>query len=62
MQLKIYPTNKQTLQQGSILIYTIVIIFIFSLLMLGLLSYASSQLKVIRGSVNREVAFQIADA
>lgn len=48
--------------QGSILIYTVVIIFIFSLVMLGVLSYATIQLKTLRGTVNREVAFQVAEA
>ena len=46
------------LNNGSILIYNVVIIFIFSLVMLGLLSYATIQLKVLRGSVTNEVAFQ----
>lgn len=56
-------TNKQFKdKKGSILIYNVVIIFIFSLVMLGLLSYATIQLKVIRGSVTNEVAFQIAEA
>lgn len=49
-------------QQGSLLIYNIVIIFIFSLVMLGILSYATIQLRVARSSVNREIAFQIAEA
>jgi Tfp pilus assembly protein PilX len=47
---------------GSILIYTVVIIFIFSLVMLGLLSYANIQLRTTRSSVTREQAFQIAEA
>ncbi|MBI5530948.1 MAG: pilus assembly PilX N-terminal domain-containing protein [Candidatus Doudnabacteria bacterium] len=49
-------------ERGSILIYDIVMIFIFSLVMLGLLSYATIQLRVIRSSVNREIAFQVAEA
>lgn len=49
-------------QKGSILIYNIIIIFIFSMVMLGVLTYASSQLRVLRGSTNRELAFQIAEA
>lgn len=49
-------------QSGGILVYNLVIIFIFSLVMLGVLSYAVIQLRVIRSSVNREMAFQIAEA
>ena len=49
-------------QPGSILIYCVVIIFIFSLVMLGVLSYATIQLRVTRSAINREVAFQIAEA
>ena len=52
-------TNKDS---GTILIYTVVIIFIFSLVMLGVLTYANFTLKTLRGTVNREVAFQIAEA
>ncbi len=44
------------------LVYSLLVIFIFSLVMLGVLSYATMQLRVIRGSVNREMAFQIAEA
>lgn len=51
-----------TRQEGSILVYSIVIIFIFSLVMLSALSYAQVQLKTIRGSVNKELAFAIAEA
>jgi Tfp pilus assembly protein PilX len=47
---------------GSILIYNVVIIFIFSLVMLGLLAYATIQLRVVRSTVSREQAFQIAEA
>ncbi len=49
-------------QAGSVLIFNVVLIFIFSAVMLGVLSYAVVQLRVIRSSVNREVAFQIAEA
>lgn len=49
-------------QSGSILIYTVVIIFIFSLVMVGLLGYASTQLKLVRGTTAREQAFDIAEA
>ena len=47
---------------GSILIYTIVIIFIFSLVMLGVLAYATIQLRVTRSAVYDQQAFQIAEA
>ncbi len=49
-------------QKGSVLIFNVVLIFIFSTVMLGVLSYAVVQLRVIRSSVNRELAFQIAEA
>ena len=50
------------LYSGSILIYAVVIIFIFSIVMVSLLGYAASELRVIRASVNKEQAFQIAEA
>lgn len=49
-------------QKGTILVYNVVVIFIFSMVMLSVLSYATSQLRVIRATVNREQAFQIAEA
>ncbi len=49
-------------ESGSILVFTIVIIFIFSLVMLGLLSYATMQIKVTRSAVYDQQAFQIAEA
>ena len=49
-------------QDGSILVFTVVIIFIFSLVMLGLLSYATTELRLDRSTVTREQAFQIAEA
>ncbi len=55
-------TKKTQLQVGSLLIYNLVIIFILSLVLLSVLAYAAIQLRVIRGSVNREMAFQIAEA
>ncbi len=48
--------------EGSVLIFNVLLIFIFSLVMLGVLSYATVQLRLIRGSVNKEMAFQIAEA
>jgi hypothetical protein len=62
MGIKNAEYRRQNIEGGSILIYTVVIIFIFSLVMLGILSYATIQLKTLRGTVNREVAFQIAEA
>lgn len=47
---------------GSVLVYNLIVIFIFSLVMVAVLGYAVIQLRVIRGSVNREMAFQIAEA
>ncbi len=55
-------TNTLTKQKGSIFIFLVVIIFIFSLVMLGLMSYATMELRVTRSSINREQAFQIAEA
>lgn len=54
--------NQIFLQDGSILVFTIVIIFIFSLVMLGLLSYATMQIKVTRSAVYKQQAFQLAEA
>jgi hypothetical protein len=48
--------------KGTILVYNVVVIFIFSMVMLAVLGYAASQLKVVRSTVNREMAFQIAEA
>ncbi len=49
-------------ETGSILIFTVIVIFIFSLVMIGLLGFANMELRTTRGSVNREQAFQIAEA
>ena len=56
------PASSHKRQRGSLLIFIVVLIFIFSVVMLGLLSYATTQLRVINGSVDKEVAFQIAEA
>ncbi|HVY67514.1 MAG TPA: hypothetical protein VHA30_01290 [Patescibacteria group bacterium] len=56
-----WPTGSKG-ELGSILIYTIVIIFIFSLVMLGLLAYATITLKTTRSTVYREQSFQLAEA
>jgi Tfp pilus assembly protein PilX len=49
-------------QQGSILVFEVVAIFIVSLVLLALLGYASQQLRVIKSTTDRELAFQIAEA
>jgi len=48
--------------RGSILIYTAIIMFIFTLVLLGLLSYAALELRVTRSAVVDQQAFQIAEA
>ena len=60
--MKNFDKNHEYQQDGSILIYTIVMIFIFSAVMLGVLGYAAAELRVVRSTVNREQAFQIAEA
>lgn len=54
--------KKNKLESGTVLVYSVLIIFIFSTVMLAVLSYATMQLRVVRGTVNREKAFQIAEA
>ncbi len=54
--------NKQNLEGGSILIFEIVIIFIFSLVVVSVLGNAVIQHRVIRSTVAREQAFHIAEA
>ena len=56
--------NKQKAMRcgGVIIIYEIVIIFIFSLVMTGMISYSIYQLKLISSISRREQAFQIAEA
>lgn len=49
-------------QNGVIIIYEVIIIFILSVVLLAVLSNAAFQLKAIRSTVNREQAFQIAEA
>lgn len=50
------------MERGVVLIYLIIIIALFSILMLPLLSIASSKIQTLRASENREEALQIADA
>jgi hypothetical protein len=49
-------------QKGVVLIYEIVIIFVFSLVMLAVTSYAVYQLKLVNSITKSEQAFQIAEA
>ncbi|MEK7618401.1 MAG: hypothetical protein AAB410_04625 [Patescibacteria group bacterium] len=49
-------------QSGTIIVYNLVVIFIFAMVMVGVLAYAAAQLRVIRSTVNREQAFDIAEA
>lgn len=54
--------KKLNRQRGSILVFEVVAIFIFSLVLLALLGYASSQLRLVRSTANRDLAFHIAEA
>lgn len=49
-------------QNGFSLVYSVLAIFILSMVLLAVLSFAAMQLRVVRSSVNRELAFQIAEA
>ncbi len=49
-------------QKGSILVFEVVVIFVFSLALLGLLSVSVYQLRVLRSTVQKEQAFHIAEA
>lgn len=59
---KIMKAEKKTKQTGNILIFEIVVLFIFSLVMLTVLQNAAQQLRVVRTTINREQALQIAEA
>lgn len=54
--------DKFTDQSGSILIFEIIVIFIFSLVILGILGGVTYQFRVIRVASYREQAFQVAEA
>lgn len=58
------PSKKRIVgnQCGSIMIFNILIIFIFSTVLIGILSVATSQLRLLRSSIYRESAFDIAEA
>jgi hypothetical protein len=53
---------KNQKQAGILIIYEVLLIFIFSTVMVGVMGYAVFQLKVIRATSAREQAFQIAEA
>lgn len=54
--------NRPIRQQGSIIIFELVGIFVFSLVILSVMSYAVIQARVIRVASNREEALHIAEA
>ncbi len=62
MKIKNLKFKIENFEHGSVLIYAVVVIFIFSLVLLGVLQFATSELRVVRGTANREQAFQIAEA
>lgn len=49
-------------QKGSILVFEVVLIFVFTVALISLLSVSVYQLRVVRSSVYKEQAFQIAEA
>jgi hypothetical protein len=49
-------------QKGFAIIYEVLIIFIFSMVMLAIVSYALYQLKLVKSITSKEQAFQIAEA
>jgi hypothetical protein len=59
---KLFKLHKHQNEDGMIIIYEVVIIFIFSVVMLAIIGNAASQLRVLRSAVNREQALQIAEA
>jgi len=62
LEQDIKKPNFSGCSQGTLLIYNVVIIFIFSMVMVAALSYASTQLKLTASTVARQQAFQIAEA
>ncbi len=54
--------NPKINQKGSLLIYLIIIIFVFAMVMFPVVAVFSGKLELLRLSVNREEAIQIADA
>jgi type II secretory pathway pseudopilin PulG len=61
MKMILIKNNKLN-QSGISIVYTVIVIFIFSLVMLSALQYATNELRVLRATANREEAFQIAEA
>jgi Tfp pilus assembly protein PilX len=49
-------------QEGFMIIYEVLVIFIFSLVMLSTISYAALQMRSLRGTLAKEQAFHIAEA
>lgn len=60
--MAVNKNKKRMLQKGTILIYEVVVMFIFSLVMVAVIGTAAQQLRAIRASINREQALQIAEA
>ncbi len=54
-----FPIHRQ---QGSVLVLAVVLIFIVSLVIVGILANATMQLRLARSSANKELAFHIAEA
>lgn len=54
--------KRRTFEQGSVIVFEVVGIFIFALVILAVLGYATQQLRVLRSTVDKEMAFQIAEA
>ena len=54
--------SRQSRQSGSIIIFEVIVIFIFSLVMLAVLGNAVKQFQVTRSTVYREQAFAVAEA
>src|ERR1700681_1660583 len=54
--------KKLSNQAGIVIIYEVLIMFIFSTVMVAVISYSIVQLKAIHSTINREQAFQIAEA
>lgn len=56
------PGRSAARPRGSILLFTVILVFIFGLVMVSLVSYALNVLRVVRSTANSELAFQIAEA
>jgi len=55
-------TTNESSQRGSMLVFIIVGIFFVSLIILGILTTATGELRVLRSTVQKELALQIAEA